>query len=41
MVPCGPLRPGDVGTLLQDYLMTDPEYQGRDNYEVEFKGLTH
>jgi hypothetical protein len=24
---CGPLRPGDVGILLQDYLVTDPEYQ--------------
>ena len=37
----GPLRPGDVGTLLQDYLLVDPSYKGKDCYQVEFQGSKH
>ena len=37
----GPLRPGDVGRLVQDYLMVDPTYQGKDTYQVEFQGSKH
>jgi hypothetical protein len=37
----GPLRPGDVGTLVQDYLLVDPTYQGKDTYQVSFNGSKH
>ena len=34
----GPLRPGDVGILVEDYLLVDPSYKGKDCYQVLFKG---
>ena len=37
----GPLRPGDVGTLVEDYLLVDPKTTETDNYEVLFNGSKH
>ena len=37
----GPLRPGDVGDLIEDYLRIERTYQGNDTYQVRFNGITH
>jgi hypothetical protein len=37
----GPLRPGDVGELIEDYLTKEKAYKGLDTYQVRFNGITH